>query len=85
VKKVDQIIIEKISEDSLTYGLYERKKKHIELIECIGESFDLVLEVIKEILNQKKSLPGKQEKTLETLSGRSLSFSLHSYFSHSTR
>ena len=61
MKKVDQIIIEKIAKDSLTYGLFERKKKHIELIECIGESFESIIETIREINKDLdlESLPGK--------------------------
>jgi len=48
----EKIIIEKIAKDSLTYGLYKQTKDGIELLECIGESFDSVIETVKEIIRE---------------------------------
>jgi len=45
-------LIEKIADDSLTYGLF-KCGKHLELIETIGESFESVMNAMKELISDK--------------------------------
>jgi len=58
---IEDFIIEKISKDSLTYGLYKQTKNGIELLEDIGESFDSIIEVIKEIILEYKIIKRKNK------------------------